>query len=154
MVQDRDGQLYNAQPVIGPDGSLLAVHHKTYLTPSDEEAGYQSGKSLTVVDIKGIRTGLVICKDQENSKLTREVSENNCQMVIISFADDIVEDQFGYGSDVSRKYNAWLVSSNRYGQEGDVFYRGEIRVSDPGGKHHVRMEGAEQYLYYSIPIHE
>ncbi|MFN8208459.1 MAG: carbon-nitrogen hydrolase family protein [Bacteroidales bacterium] len=154
MNQLLDGNLYNAQPVIGPDGSILAIHHKTYLTPADEAAGFQKGNKLTVVNIRGVKTGIVICKDQENSKLTEEVVQNNCKLVIVSFADDIVEDFFTYGSDLSRKYNAWLVSSNRYGEEGEYFYKGEIRVSDPGGNHHIRKEDSEQYLYYSIPIHE
>ena len=153
MVQLEGGKLFNAQPVIGPDGKILAVHHKTYLTPCDMEAGFEKGKELTVVDIKGIRTGIVICKDQENSNLTKSVFERGCELVIISFADDVVEDFFTYGSDLSRKYNAWLVSANRYGPEGEYFYRGEIRVSDPGGNHPVRKENGEQYLSYDIPFH-
>ena len=154
MAELAEGKMFNAQPVIGPNGNILAIHHKTYLTPADKDAGFEAGEGLTVLEIKGIRTGIVVCKDQENSLLTESVVANNCDLVLLSFADDIVEDYFGYGSDLSRKYHAWLVSSNRYGQEGEVFYRGEIRVSDPGGNHPIRKENAEQYLYYSIPIHE
>jgi predicted amidohydrolase len=154
MSQLLDGKLYNAQPVIGPDGSIVAIHHKTRLTPADLDAGFELGKELTVIDINGVTCGLIVCKDQENSYLTEEVVENNCKLVIISFADDVVEDFFGFGSSLSRKYSTWLVSSNRYGDEGEVFYKGEIRVSDPGGNHHIRKENSEQYLYYSIPIHE
>jgi predicted amidohydrolase len=152
MARKLDGKLYNAQPLIGPDGNVLAVHHKTYLTPADKEAGFLKGDELTVVDIKGIRTGIVICKDQENSRLTEQVVQNSCDLVLLSFADDIVEDYFGYGSDLSRKYNAWLLTSNRYGQEGPVFYRGEIRVSDPGGNHLIQKKDKEQYLFFSIPV--
>jgi predicted amidohydrolase len=154
MVESRGDSLFNAQPVIGPDGAVVGVHHKTYLTPCDREAGFTEGKELTVVPIKGITTGIVICKDQENSRLTEEVVRDDCDLVVISYADDVVEDFFTYASDLSRKYNAWIVSANRYGQEGEYFYRGEIRVSDPGGNHHVRKEDAEQYLYYSIPFHQ
>jgi predicted amidohydrolase len=154
MNQLLDGKLYNAQPIIGPDGTILAVHHKTYLTPSDRDAGFEAGNKLTVVDISGVKTGIVICKDQENSKLTKEVVQNNCKLVIISYADDVVEDLFTYASDLSRKYSAWIVSSNRYGKEGEYFYKGEIRVSDPGGNHLIRKENSEQYLYYTIPIHK
>ena len=92
MVQIRDGGLYNAQPVIAPNGDVIAVHHKTMLTPSDEDAAYRKGNGLTVVDIKGVTTGVVICKDQENSLLTREVARSDCELVILSFADDVVED--------------------------------------------------------------
>ena len=152
MVRELDGNLYNAQPFIGPDGEILAIHYKTYLTPSDKTAGFMKGNELTVVDLKGVRTGIIICKDQENSKLTEAVVKNNCGLVLLSFADDIVEDFFGYGSDLSRKYNAWLLTSNRFGQEGSVFYHGEIRVSDPGGNHHIQKKDGEQYLFYTIPV--
>ena len=152
MVQELEGDLYNAQVCISPDGDILDIHHKTYLTPADKEAGFVKGDRLTVVDIKGVRTGIIICKDQENSVLTEEVVQNNCDLVLLSFADDIVEDFFGYGSDLSRKYNAWLLTSNRFGQEGPVFYHGEIRVSDPGGNHPIQKKDREQYLYYSIPL--
>lgn len=154
MVQDSGGVLYNAQPVIGPDGSLLAVHHKTTMTPADEAAGFVPGDGLTVVDIGGVTTGVVLCKDQENSLLTKEVVDEGCELVVLSLADDVVEDIADCGSDTSRKYEAWLVTSNRYGPEGDVTYQGEIRVSDPGGNTRIGREGAEQYLYYTIPLFE
>ncbi len=154
MGQLLNGKLYNAQPVIGPDGSILATHHKTRLTPADKDAGFEKGNKLTLFDINGVQTGLVVCKDQENSNLTEEAVRNNCKLVIISFADDIIENTFNPGISLSRKYNAWVVSSNRYGKEGKYFYKGEIRVSDPGGNYHIRKEDSEQYFYYSIPIHE
>jgi len=152
MVQRLDGKLYNAQPIIDPEGKIVDIHHKTFLTPADETAGFEKGKKLTTLNINGIRTGVIICKDQENSLLTESVVDNNCQLVILSFADDVVEDYFGYGSNLSRKYNAWLVTSNRYGKEGEYFYCGEIRVSDPGGNHLIKKANKEQYLYYTIPI--
>lgn len=154
MGQFLNGKLYNAQPVIGPDGTILAIHHKTRLTPADKDAGFEEGKNLSVFEINGVKTGLVICKDQENSNLTEEAFHNNCKLVIISFADDIIENTFNPGISLSRKYNAWVVSSNRYGEEGKYFYKGEIRVSDPGGNYHIRQKDKEQYIYYSIPFHQ
>jgi predicted amidohydrolase len=54
------GKPYNSAVVFSPEGRILAVHHKTRLTPLDAVA-YTPGKTFEVVDLFGIKVGVVIC---------------------------------------------------------------------------------------------
>lgn len=51
---------YNSAVVFSPEGKILAVHHKTCLTPLDAVA-YTPGKTFEVVELFGVKVGVVIC---------------------------------------------------------------------------------------------
>jgi predicted amidohydrolase len=51
---------YNSALVIGEDGRLLGVHHKTMLTPLDAVA-YEPGIGQHTFDLFGVTVGVVIC---------------------------------------------------------------------------------------------
>ena len=54
------GRPYNSAVVFSPKGKILAVHHKTRLTPLDAVA-YSPGKTFQVVELFGVKVGVVIC---------------------------------------------------------------------------------------------
>lgn len=54
------GKPYNSALVIGPDGTMLGVHHKTRLTPLDAIA-YHPGQTMETFDLWGVKVGVVIC---------------------------------------------------------------------------------------------
>jgi predicted amidohydrolase len=54
------GRPYNSAVAIDRDGSLLATHHKSRLTPRDELA-YRAGDGPTTFTFDGVVMGLVIC---------------------------------------------------------------------------------------------
>jgi ribosomal-protein-alanine N-acetyltransferase len=51
---------YNSALVIDERGRIVAVHHKTRLTPLDAVA-YSAGESFETFDLFGVRMGVVIC---------------------------------------------------------------------------------------------
>jgi len=54
------GKPYNSALIISEHGKVLATHHKTKLTPLDALA-YSPGQGFDVVDLCGVRVGVVIC---------------------------------------------------------------------------------------------
>jgi len=60
--RDRDGHHRNSQVVLGSDETVRAVHDKVELF-SEERAWATPGDDLSVVEVDGIRVGLLICAD-------------------------------------------------------------------------------------------
>lgn len=56
----RGGKPHNSALVIGEDGRVLGVHHKTRLTPLDALA-YTPGRGFQTFEVFGVRIGVVIC---------------------------------------------------------------------------------------------
>ena len=54
------GKPYNTAVVFSPQGKIIARHHKTRLTPLDAVA-YTPGKTFEVVELFGVKVGVVIC---------------------------------------------------------------------------------------------
>jgi predicted amidohydrolase len=54
------GKPHNSAVVFSPQGHILAVHHKTRLTPLDAVA-YTPGMTFEVVELFGVKVGVVIC---------------------------------------------------------------------------------------------
>jgi predicted amidohydrolase len=54
------GKPYNSALVVGEEGRVLGVHHKTKLTPLDLLA-YTPGESIETFDLFGVKVGVVIC---------------------------------------------------------------------------------------------
>jgi ribosomal-protein-alanine N-acetyltransferase len=54
------GKPYNSAVVFSPEGRVLAVHHKTRLTPLDATV-YTPGTTFEVVELFGVKVGVVIC---------------------------------------------------------------------------------------------
>lgn len=57
---NHDGKPYNSAVIFDQDGDILALHHKSRLTPKDA-LGYAAGGDSTLFEVKGIRMGVVIC---------------------------------------------------------------------------------------------
>lgn len=55
-----DGKPYNSAVVIDRDGTVLATHHKSRLTPRDA-LGYATGRHPTLFELDGVLMGVVIC---------------------------------------------------------------------------------------------
>ena len=72
---------YNSALVIGPDGKMLGVHHKTRLTPLDAIA-YSPGRTFETFDLFGVKVGVVICFEGFRfAETTRECVRQGAQLV-------------------------------------------------------------------------
>ena len=106
-LPERDGEtLYNTQVLLNPKGEIQAIHRKRNLKPAEVQAGYQPGAvPVTVTEIQGVRTGLVICADAASPHTMRELIRQRLDLILLSLADDGDEDWFGSGFN-ARMYDA------------------------------------------------
>ncbi|MCE7742079.1 MAG: carbon-nitrogen hydrolase family protein [Candidatus Heimdallarchaeota archaeon] len=148
--EKNEDRFHNSQVLIDPTGEIIAVHRKTKM----RETFFSPGENLvTVTDIKGIKTGLVICYDVQSKEVNRALRKNKLDLIIHSLADDEDLREFGIGY-LARSYDAWLVNANRFGEEGGHYWNGWITISNPLGKICLKGKEQEQYLYYELGIVE
>jgi len=146
-LPEREGEaLYNTQVLLNPEGEIQARHRKRNLKPAEAQAGYLPGSlPVTVTEIKGVRTGLVICADAASPHTMRELMRQRLDLILLSLADD--GDENGFVSRFNaRMYDAWVVTANRYGDEDGWFWDGHLVVSDPRGRLRSTSKGQEQIL--------
>jgi predicted amidohydrolase len=141
--------LHNAQVLLNPHGEIQAVHRKKNLKSEEMTANYQSGSAVvTTADVKGIKTGIVICSDTANPKTMWALVRGRFDLILHSLADDDQDDFVTKFQ--ARMYDSWFVTANRFGKEGDHFWPGLITVTDPLGRVRSTKQGREQVLVYEL----
>jgi predicted amidohydrolase len=149
-LSELDGDvLHNSQVLLNPRGEIQAVHRKRNLKPGERQANYQPGpRAVTITDIHGVRTGLVICSDTASPRIMWALMKSRLDLILLSLADD---DRDDFASRFqARMYDAWLVTANRRGQEGKELWPGLIVLSDPLGEVRIAEQGREQYLIHQL----
>jgi NAD+ synthase (glutamine-hydrolysing) len=80
-----DGGIYNSAALIR-DGAKLANHRKQELPNYkvfDEKRYFKHGESATVVEIKGIRVGLLVCEDVWEPKPAKMALAAGAQLLVV-----------------------------------------------------------------------
>jgi len=142
--------LYNSQVAINPEGKIIAIHRKNRLFSLDKESGYTPVRNAQVIDLKGIRAGLMICADGDNLWLTEKYIEEKVDLIIHSNTTKDGEYNFSVGA---RRFDSWIISANRSGKEGDNEYRGMIYIADPAGNIRTGGTGDNRYAFYQIKVY-
>ena len=76
-----DGKPYNSALVLDQSGDVLAIHHKSRLTPKDALA-YAPGSGPTAFTFKGVPMGLVICFEGFRfPELPRQLAQEGAKIV-------------------------------------------------------------------------
>lgn len=144
-----DGTLYNSQVLLNPEGEIQAVHRKRHLKLGELKASYQPGSAMmTTTNIKGIKTGIVICSDTASPQTMWALMRGRFDLIIHSLADDDKDDFVTKFQ--ARLYDAWFVTANRFGKEDRQFWPGLITVTDPLGQIRDTKQGQEQVLVYEL----
>ena len=70
---------------IAPNGEIMAQYTKTHLTPF--EHSNRGDGQLTIVDIDGVRTGALICQDDNFTSLTRDYGRKRVPLMAVPTLD-------------------------------------------------------------------
>lgn len=146
MSESRDEQLYNAQVLINPDGEVQTLHRKCRLK---EETYCPGDIPVTLTQIGDICTAMLVCSDAASLEAIRTLRKLRPELILLSMADD--EDENFFMAQVNaRLYDAWIVTANRFGDEGERHWNGHMVVSDPLGELRVAVEGCERVIVYDL----
>jgi predicted amidohydrolase len=78
-IEEADGKRYNVQIVIDPQGRIIGLHKKIWLT---KEKGFcEAGAEHRVFDVKGMKMGIAICADGSDKKNLKALVDNGAQII-------------------------------------------------------------------------
>lgn len=78
-LEDADGKRWNVQIVIDPQGRIIGVHRKIWLTA--EKGHTEAGTLHEVFDVKGMKMGIAICADGTDRKNLEALVKNGAQII-------------------------------------------------------------------------
>jgi predicted amidohydrolase len=144
MVEMSENYIFNSQVLIGPDGTILSVHHKNHLTPWDIESGFKAGNGIALNIIDNIKVATIICYDSASLNVNRKIHESGAELVLVSFANvtSLVNNLWPF-----QFINTWVLGTNRVGREDGINYDGLMFLTAPSGERRIRTIGNEGYIY-------
>jgi len=147
MTERHGEKLHNTQVVIDPAGEIAAVHRKFRI---QNRAFTPAERRLTIADVDGAKTAILICADARSLWLLRAIRRARPDVVLASLADYGMSPRLN--GMIGTFYDAWTVVANRCGEEPPLTWHGLITISDRLGRLRAHGIGREQYLYHRIRI--
>jgi predicted amidohydrolase len=152
-----NNDLYNSAVIIYPDSRVLQYSKRNLV--SYEEAYFKPGKERMVFDVDGLRFGVIICRDQNDPLLSRELKKMGAMGIFICSAHyyDLVESKLKRDKNIAlpiaRAYenSLYVFKSNAIGTiKGRISYGNSIIV-DPNGVVVLKAsEKDEELLVYDV----
>lgn len=149
MAEKHGAEMYNAQVLIAPDGTIASVYHKQNLTSWDIESGFKAGDKVNVDIIDNIKVTTIICSDNNSVKIHKQIHELGAELVLLpeatptNLSDNWKMPSFTY---------SWTLQSSRIGNEEEIFYRGLLYLIAPSGEYKVKKIGQEGYIYGEVKV--
>lgn len=85
---ERDGRLYNACPILFPDGSF-ALQPKIHITPAERKYwGITGGSELRVFHTPKAKIGVLICYDSEFPEAARYLADEGAEILFVPYCTD------------------------------------------------------------------
>ena len=150
---ERDGvQIFNSAILIGKDGYCRLNYRKVHLCSDWERNLFTEGNDVNVVDVEGLKLGLLICYDYDFPEMTRLLAVKGAHVIIIPTA--IVE-EWDYEMKIVPLVRAYengvfVVFVNHFGPQRDDNFSGGSCCVDPNGVELVRSWGQESLLTVNI----
>lgn len=150
LLEISKGCLYNSAVLVGPEGPI-STYRKAHLF-YEEKNFFEPGNSFGVVEIKGVKIGMLICFDHLFPEAARTLALMGAQ--IICHPSNLVLPGIAQLTTRVRalENRVFWIMANRYGNEtkGNKThsYTGESQIIAPNGKiiHRSSPEGDELYI--------
>lgn len=153
VAEKREGSISNSLVAIDSDGEIVGVHRKTTLW-GEEEAAFEAGQSLTLVNLAGRKIGLMLCYEVEFPEIARALAVAGADLLVTASANMApYYDDHELASRARALDNRLChVYVNRSGSESGLNFVAGTRVIDGEGQVVASADGAgEQALVATIP---
>lgn len=93
FAEQRNGGIANSALCIDRTGRVQGIYRKAQLF-GDEAEAFEAGDALTVVELDGVRVGLMICFDLEFPEIARQLARAGAELLVaisanmVPFAND------------------------------------------------------------------
>ena len=135
-----DGKRHNAVAVLR-DGRVAAVYRKRELpnyTVFDEQRYFEPGSAACIVDVAGVRVGVVICEDIWFPRCARQACAAGAQLIVVPNGSPYHTHQQGLRRGVvtarARETGLAVVYVNRVGGQDELVFDGASFVVDGAGE--------------------
>ncbi len=150
-----NGATYNAVRLIDWRGHSLANHRKCHLFGDLDRAMFRAGAALSkVVELEGVRVGLLICYDVEFPESVRLLALAGADLVTVPTA---LMEPFAAVARIlvparALENQVFLAYANRCGREGDLSYCGLSCIVGPDGADLARAGRGEELILADLDL--
>jgi predicted amidohydrolase len=149
------GAIYNAVRLIDRAGRSLANYRKCHLFGDLDRGMFRAGSGLSeVVELDGVRVGLLICYDLEFPESVRVLALAGADLVAVPTA---LMDPCEAVARIlvparALENQVFIAYANRCGREGDLSYCGQSCVVGPDGVDLARAGRGEQLILADLDL--
>jgi len=147
--------VHNAAQLVDRDGRLLANYRKSHLYGEVDARTYSPGEGdFSVVDLDGVRVGILICYDVEFPESVRALALAGADLVAVPTALMRPYEVVTRTVVPTRAYEnqVYVAYANRCGTEADLTYCGESCVVAPDGEVLARAGDAEELILADVDL--
>jgi len=151
---ERDGDaVFNAAQLVDRDGRLLTRYRKAHLFGELDSRSFAAGDDdFDVVDLDGVRVGVLICYDVEFPEAARALALRGADLIAVPTAlmrpYEIVARTVVPARAIEN--GLYLAYANRVGTEGELCYCGESCVVAPDGTVLARAGAFDELLVADV----
>lgn len=151
---EREGDaVYNAAQLIDAEGQSLANFRKAHLFGDQEKRLFYPGDTpLSVVEMKGVKLGILICYDVEFPEAVRSLCLQGADLIVSPTALMAPYTIVSTHVVPTRAYEnqCFVAYANRCGEEADLAYVGLSCICGPDGGDIVRAGDSEEMVVATI----
>jgi predicted amidohydrolase len=147
------GKIYNAAIVISANHRLK--YFKNNLTDFDKQY-FAEGKGILSFEVKGVKCGLIICRDQNSPQLAQEYARVGTKVIFIPAAHYYPPSEARRKVDKNRalpiaravENGLCVAKANAVGLQGDYVSLGHSMIADPEGSVICEADEQEERVLY------
>jgi omega-amidase len=139
-LSERDsGTVFNSLAVVDPQGELRGKYRKVHLFRSgtaDERRCFSAGGSLEIVHLGILRVGLLICYDLRFPEMSRTMSLQGVDALVVSAAWPAARAQHWVTLLAARaiENQCYVIGCNRVGTDAKLTFAGQSCIIEPSGE--------------------
>ncbi|MBI1385028.1 MAG: hypothetical protein GC150_08975 [Rhizobiales bacterium] len=127
--------IYNSALLVSGEGRPLANHRKLAIPPGFERRWFATGESPTLVELGGLRLGILVCYDAEFPEPARTLALAGADAILVPTALSAQWDIVARKVIPTRAFEngVYIVYANHAGREGEINYLGASCIVAPDG---------------------
>ena len=131
-----EGGVANSAFCVDERGNVAAVYRKVQLFGGDESDAFVAGDELLVVELRGVKIGLMICFDIEFPEVARALARGGAELLVTISAnmDPFGNDHAVFASARALENGLPHVYVNQVGRVGDLNFIGGSTVVSADGE--------------------
>ncbi len=153
------GRFYDATLAIDAQGNIVEIGKMVHIAqqPMFYEQDYYdpSDDGFRVVDLAGVRVGIVVCFDRHYAESFRACALQGAELIVIPTVNTIDEPLDIFEAELraaAYQNNVFVAMANRVGQEDRMQFAGESIVVDPDGRVIVKADDRAQLVIATLDL--